>query len=214
MKCYEFLLSSNLLKTFFPEKRIKSKTDILEILMEATRYMLVNRHVDKDRVAGKIILYVDKMSRIFIVSNNKYYSIVFPFSVKNQDEILKFTYKGSIDIDSSLISNFISIIKSESFNAKNILDFAYSILEIETDDNFWILLKEIFLMEDGYVRYDYDDINFQQAKKNGHQDKHPLFHYDLFYSSNATLKIGLNKKLHEKDFIDFFDITTKCKFLQ
>lgn len=65
MKLYEFNLSHNLLKPFFPKKRVKSKVEIIEILMEATRFMLVNPTISKDKTDGKILLYIGKMSRLF-----------------------------------------------------------------------------------------------------------------------------------------------------
>ena len=58
MKKYEFYISKNILEKFFPKKRVKTKAQIIEILMEATRYMLVNPTVKEENVAGKIILFM------------------------------------------------------------------------------------------------------------------------------------------------------------
>jgi len=83
MKKYSFNLSSVIYNKVFPEYRVKTKAQIIEILMEITRYILL--HNDPDFVVsdedsmGKVILYIDKMSRLFFLSENKYYSIVFPF---------------------------------------------------------------------------------------------------------------------------------------
>ncbi len=82
------------------------------------------------------------------------------------------------------------------------------------DENFWIFLRELLLMEDGYVRYDYDKATYLIFKEKGEEHKHPLNHYDLFYSSNATFKIGLEERLSEDEFIDFLNIKTDSKYLK
>ena len=78
--------------------------------------------------------------------------------------------------------------------------------ECDENENFLGFLRELLLMEDGYIRYDYDE-----EHKNG--DLHPLNHYDLFYSSHATFKIGLNAILSEDEFVDLLDIKSDCKYL-
>lgn len=215
MKLFEFKLSNNLLKIFFPEKRIKSKVEIIEILMEATRYMLVNPNISEANVEGKILLCVDKMSRLFVFKQNKYYSIVFPFFAYEEDGNYKFSFHNYIDIDSALISKVISTIRCDEFKEKCSLDFISPIYDYENDynDNFWIFLKEIILMEDGYIRYDIDEINFKSAQEKGLGNKHPLRHYDLFYTSNATFKIGLSNSVSESEFIDLLNVNTDCKYL-
>jgi hypothetical protein len=68
----------------------------------------------------------------------------------------------------------------------------------------------MFLMEDGYLRYDYDPVNYIKHQKS---DVHPLYHYDLFYTSNATFKVGLNSSVAEDDFVDLLNVKTTCKFI-
>ncbi|MCH9740954.1 MAG: hypothetical protein K0U38_08970, partial [Epsilonproteobacteria bacterium] len=158
---------------------------------------------------GKIILKIDKMNRLFFFTNKKYFSIVFPFFVIKEEEDYLFSFKkNKIEIDSRLISQVISIIKCDEFKANCSLEFAQPICDYqdECDENFWEFLRELLLMEDGYIRYDYD-----AEHENG--NLHPLNHYDLFYSSDATFKIGLNQELEEKDFLDLLDIKSDCKYL-
>ncbi len=102
----------------------------------------------------------------------------------------------------------IAIIKCDEFKANCSLEFVTPICDYteECDENFWVFLRELLLMEDGYIRYDYDE-----EHENG--DIHPLNHYDLFYSSNATFKIGLEDKERQTNFIDLMDINTSCKYL-
>lgn len=215
MKEYIFNLNEIYLNKFFPEERIKSKVQIIEILMEALKYMLLNPSVSEEKAKGKIILRIDKMSRLFFFMNEKYFSIVFPFFVNKKNNTYNFTFKNIIEIDSKLLSQVISIIKCDDFKANCSLDFVAPIYDYEEnyDDNFWGFLKELLLMEDGYIRYDYDEDNHKSFKEIGEEHKHPLNHYDLFYSSNATFKIGLTNLITHDEFTNFMDITTNCKYL-
>ncbi len=206
MKIYKFKISKMFLDVFF--RPIRNKSEVIEVLMEAIRYMLINSNISEENSKGKIILKVDKMSRLFFFTQNKYFSIVFPFFAGEIDNKYFFSFKNQIDIDIRLISQVISIIKCDEFKANCSLDFVAPICdyEEECDENFWIFLRELLLMEDGYIRYDYDE-----EHKNG--NLHPLNHYDIFYSSNATFKIGLDDKLREDIFIDLLNINSDCKYL-
>lgn len=215
MKRFEFDVNRAFLEKFFPKERVKSKPQIIEILMEATRYMLVNTPVSTEKIAGKIILYIDKMSRLFFFTEDKYFSIVFPFFAYYEDGKYRFSFQNNIDVDSKLIGQVINIIQCDEFKEKCSLDFVAPICdyEEECDENFWIFLKELLLMEDGYIRYDYDKENYHKSTKQEEEHKHPLNHYDFFYSSNATFKIGLNDALNKENFIDFINIRTDCHYL-
>jgi len=215
MKKYKFNISKNVLTKFFPEQRVKDKAQIIEILMETVRYMLINPEISDEESVGKIILYIDKMSRLFFFKEKKYFSIVFPFLTSEQDGRLSFSFQNEIDVTSRLISKVISIIKCDEFKEKCSLDFITPIcdFEDECDENFWIFLREILLMEDGYIRYDYDEKSYNEALERGEKHKHPLNHYDLFYSNKATFKLGLNSEVSDDDFIDLVDIKTNCEYL-
>jgi len=149
------------------------------------------------------------MSRLFFITDWKYFSINFPFTLINE----KIWFRNLLEIDSEVISKLKTVINCNEFNSNCSLNFIEPIfaLEEEYNENFWILLKELFMMEDGYIRYDYDNETYQKFKENGEEKKHPLNHYDVFYSSNTTFKIGLNKSITEDDFIDFLNINTNCK---
>lgn len=217
MKKLEFNLDKAYLDKFFPKYRVKSKAQIIEILMEATRYMLLDPSVSQEKTAGKIILYIDKMSRLFFITEKKYFSIVFPFFAydKDEDGKYRFSFQNDIDVDSRLISQVLQIIKCDEFKEKCSLDFVAPICDYEEncDENFWIFLRELLLMEDGYIRYDFDEDNHKKFKAKGEEHLHPLNHYDLFYSSNTTFKIGLNNRINKDEFIDFVNVKTNCKYL-
>ena len=63
------------------------------------------------------------------------------------------------------------------------------------------------MYEDGYIRYDYDE-------KHENDDVHPLNHYDIFYSSFSTFKVGLRDRLRTEDMLDFLDSNTICHYLE
>jgi len=220
MKQYSFNLSKVINKKVFPHYRIKTKVHIIEILMEVTRFMLLQNDsdfiVDDDNSIGKMILYIDKMSRLFFFDEKKYYSIVFPFHFLEKENKYTIIFKSSIEVNSQLISKVISIIKCDEFKAQCSLDFATPICDAEQDcdENFWEFLRELLLMEDGYIRYDFDQKEYDKAIKRGEQDMHPLNHYDIFYSNSATFELGFEKRLELEKFIDMLDITTDQFFVK
>jgi hypothetical protein len=206
MKEYKFNVKQIFLNDFFIP--IRTKVHVIEVLMHTIKYMLLNPSVEEQESHGSIILRVDKMSRLFFFTEEKYFSIVFPFFVKFEDDKYQFRFQNLLEINSRLISQVLSIIKCDEFKATCSLDFISPICnyEEECDENFWLFLRELLLMEDGYIRYDYD-----LANENGHM--HPLNHYDLFYSSNATFKLGLKEKDSHINFVDILDINTNCKYV-
>ncbi|MBO2634392.1 hypothetical protein I6M48_18140 [Shewanella algae] len=191
---------------------IKNKVHIIELLMNSIKYMLINPEVSKGNSKGKIVLKIDKMSRIFYVKSDKIFSIAFPFNVIFEDAYF-FKYKNEMDINSMVASKVISLINEPSFLSGCSIEFAEPISEYQERyncDRYWDFVRELLVMEDGYLRYDYDIDNYERHKRS---DKHPLNHFDLFYTSNATFKIGLRRKINESDFVDMLDIKTKCHFL-
>ena len=219
MKKYSFNLSKVIYDRAFPHYRVKTKAHIIEILMETTRFILLQNDsafiVNDADATGKIILYIDKMSRLFFFADKKYYSIVFPFHFIEEDGKYKILFKSKIEVNSQLISKVISIIKCDEFKANCSLEFTQPICDYqdECDENFWEFLRELLLMEDGYIRYDLDQNEYNKAKERGEENKHPLNHYDFFYSSNATFKIGLNERLTHDGFLNLLNVNTDCKFI-
>lgn len=216
MKKFEFLINKSSLNIFFPHYRIKTKAHIIEILMETLKYMLLNPEIKEENSFGKIVLIVDKMSRVFYFTKNKYYSISFPFFVEKFENEIKFGFKNIIEVESRLISQVLQIIKCDEFKEKCSLDFVAPICEFEEncDENFWIFLREILLMEDGYIRYDYDKDEYEKFKLKGKENKHPLNHYDIFYSSINSFKLGLKKEISHEDFINILNTNKDCKYIE
>lgn len=213
MKEYKFLLTQNYIDKYFSP--IRERVNIIELLMESIKYMLINPKIDPKNKKGEMVLKIDKMSRLFYFSENKYFSIVFPFFVKEIDSKYTFYTNFISNIDHKLVSNVLSIIKDSKFNAISSLTFAELLYETEEEfsEPFWAFFKKLLLLEDGYIRYDYDNENYLIHKELGEEHKHPENHYDIFYSNSSTFKIGLKNRILYDDFMDLLNITTNCRYL-
>lgn len=201
---------------FFPPNRIKEKIQIIEILLEALRYILNGERKSIIRKQQKIIFHKEKMSRIFFVNENKTYSINFPFNLLFENDKISINYKNIIDLNSYNISTLISFIKSFNISSENCFDFAEQVIDFEeiTKENYWLLIKDLLLFEEGYIRYDKDEVGYNEAVKKNEKHRHPLNHYDIFYSNEVTFKLGLEYDIFDKEFIDTLNTNTNCKYLK
>ncbi len=214
MKRIEYELHDKVVEFFFPKERVKNKNQILQILFEATRYML-GASSRPTHNHNKIVLFVDKMSRLFFYTKDKYYSIAFPFYVIETESGINFSYRDTL-IDSLFITNVMSILKDKAFDSQSSIGFAEPICQIEDEynDNFWLLFKDLLIFEDGYLRYDDDIEGYKEAKAKEQEHRHPKNHLDIFYTNKATFKIGLDNCIDKKEFIDYVNVNTDCKYLR
>jgi hypothetical protein len=213
---FEIKLDPSVLPVFFPNYRIKNKLQILEILLESARYIIHGKRENKISGYNKLIFFREKMNRIFFIGENKMYSIIFPFNLQIENSTLSLNYKNLIEIDSLTISNLIILLKSPLINSDNCFDFIEPVTELEDyyKQNYWPIFKDLLIQEDGYVRYDKDEIGFLEAKKNEKELKHPLYHLDIFYSNGVSFKIGLNNSINGNELIDTLNLNSNCKFLK
>ncbi|AFU67754.1 hypothetical protein P700755_000750 [Psychroflexus torquis ATCC 700755] len=217
MKNWTFQIDIISKDIFFPKERLKNKIQIINILLEASRYILSNPEVKKEDAKGEIRLVIDKMSRLFFVSDKKSYSIIFPFKIYQEEDQFSLSFHNNIEIDSYLITQTKSAINCNGFEDHCVLGFADTIHDIvndETNEDLWFFVRELMLLEDGYIRYDNDPNGFAIAKEKGVPHKHPLDHYDLFYTNAATFKIGLEKDISTEQFIDLLNRQTDCYYLK
>lgn len=207
MKEYSFEIDQRQIDQLFSP--IREKRDVVRLLMKAIKIMLVNSPPKKEDSKGEIILHVSKMSRIFFFSEFRYFSVCFPFTVLEGSESLEFSSDGIVDIDSKITSDILAFINSEeSFNVNCAYRFIEPVLDMSRyEPNFWTLVLKLLTLDDGYIRYDYDEENEQELV-------HPKNHYDVFYSSNSTFKVGLKRKLKKEDMIDFVRLESNCHFIE
>jgi len=186
---------------------IRSKIDIISILMQTIKIMMLPPFPPPKPV-GKIVLQVSKMSRLFFIMENKIFSFNFPFVVIENDDCLTFRSIHHAKIDSAVASQVLALLEStDSLKSREVFDFAEPISDLcESDEDFWCMFRELLIYEDGYIRYDCDDV-----RKNGHL--HPLHHLDIFYTTSNTFKLGLNGNVSLDNFLDVLDLNTNCYYV-
>lgn len=192
-------------KLFSP---IRRKKDLILFILDSIRFASLGSNAVKNEEACKLIIYVSKMSRITCVTPNKIVSVNLPFKVEEVDDSLKF-YSKAIGIISSVeISHAMKVfVHGDIENDNCISEFADQVMDITAvRPGFWGFIKELLMVEDGYVRYDYDT-------KRADGDLHPLNHLDIFYSSGATFKLGLKAQVKYSEFLDVLDTLSDCHYL-
>lgn len=212
--CYE--LTGDLYEQ--ASRPIRKKEDVLSLLVSTIK-VLVSMPVSEEssiRYANKVILFVDRMSRLFFCTENKIFTINFPFSVSvfEEAETLKVSYRH-IEIDSYISSLIISVFEeSETFSLP--LDNMQEFVLQHMADNGWEdaelddvcdIIKKLIIFETGYFRYDHDKMH-----ANGHL--HPEHHLDFYYESNNELKIGLEDLVDHHWMMDLANINTDCKYVK
>ena len=199
---------------------IRSKRDSIILLLETVKYLMIYyekivEFSDVDVVENDdditIVLYIDKMKRIFYCTKDKVQSLCFPFNIKldSEDRELEIYYNYS-KIDLKCISTLLSLFNNESLN--NSLELVYSLFSdesyINSSEDYKKILEELihflYMYEDGYLRFDFDDFENEDV------DYHPRHHIDLFYTNSNTFKLGIKDKISLKNIIKIIDINQKC----
>jgi len=197
-------------KPFFDP--VRSKSDVISLWMYAIKAFLVNQPVAPSSAMAKLSLVVSSMSRIFckLGDGRKIFSLSFPFSIlKNDAGEYAFITKERINVDNKMSSLILALVHSDRiFGANDIYQFLEPIDDLGDErQRIWVLLRELMLEEDAYVRYDWDKV-----RQNGHI--HPEHHVDLAYSSYGTFKLGLHQIIDERIFADILDIESDCHYLK
>lgn len=213
MKIYEFDMPYTLQNTAV--KPIRNKENLILLLLEVVKVMTVENYNNRLSINHyKLVLVVDKMSRLFFRLEDKIFTVNFPLMVKEKDNRLAFSYNGLV-IDSYTSSLLISIFRKEGIISKGI-EFLYEqiieeFISYELNDNndiYYELINLFIYFEPGYLRYDLDIDHYVEGI-------HPLKHLDINYNDNNTFKIGIedNAEIDINWMIDFVNIKTNCRFL-
>ena len=149
--------------------------------------------------------------------SNPLSQIVFPFKITTGTNFIM-SYKNVFTFDSHSISVIISTLKIlqelSDLTNESCYNFIEPIMNIEDEEvNYWIIIKMLLLMEDGYIRYDIDHAGYKKAFEDEKPHTHPIHHLDVFYSANTTFKLGLKSELSHDGFLDTLDINTDCLYL-
>ncbi len=157
----------------------------------------------------RIVIYINKMKRLFYCTKNKVQSLCFPFTIILNENSVEFLHE-KILLDYSKISILKGVFKRSSMTTITELndellndDYYNSLCKNEKE-----LIKQVLLFltifEDGYLRFDFHDT------ENFNEDFHPLHHIDLYYTNSNTFKLGLEEEMSLKKNIKIIDITEKC----
>lgn len=190
---------------------IRSKRDVIMLWMETIKNFLANQPAAGASIKARLTICINKMSWLFctLEGGKKIFSIGFPFGVFFENGQYRFLSREGIEIDSGVSSNIIALINSgKIFGVKDFCEFIDPILEVsEYDPQIWTLMRELMIAEDGYIRYDWDEV-----RQNGHL--HPLHHLDVCYSSASTFKVGLGRQLDQPSLVSILDSETDCHYLK
>jgi len=195
------------------KKPVRGKRDIILLLLETLK-LINDTEENIFREKGKIIIYVDKMSRIFYEIEGKIFSFCFPFTLEEKEDSRYRIYDhlADLEVTNQMISLLISIFREDGKlgeSLENVMDFIIESAkdyEYKNIDDIWRLMFKLWYMEDGYIRYDYDP-------KHENAKLHPLYHLDVNYASGNTYKIGLKDSFQMDEFKDLLDVTTDCFYL-
>lgn len=189
---------------------IRGKSDVIILWMNAVKAFLVRQPPVGSDVAASLSIFVSTMSRLFCVMGDgrKIYSISFPFTVRTDGAELSFFSRAGIAIDSQMSSLVLTLVNTDGvLEAADPYAFMDPVLTaMDINHGAWLLLRELMLAEDGYVRYDWDT-----TRVNGHI--HPEHHLDFCYSNASTFKVGLPRQLSQAEFLTIIDVDTDCHYL-
>lgn len=198
---------------------LREKEDIIVLLLQTMKMFLVG-DISGETDTGRVILRIDKMSRLFFETENKCFSINFPFNLdlieieQGVQDIRFYDFVTGIEFDQQILSVLLGLFAQNVTHIDNLDEFHYIFLtsddeigDIHELSKIWNLFKRLLLFEPGYLRYDYDPIH-----QNGHL--HPLHHLDLYFSPSNTFKVGLHDRIVIHELIDILDIQTQCHYIK
>lgn len=206
-------------KIYFREfNSIRNKKDTILLLLETIEQLLVyseeikefsDFEVIKTEEDLRIVIYINKMKRLFYCTKNKVQSVCFPFTIISDENSVEFFHEKSL-LDYSKISILKGVFKRSSMTTLTELndellndDYYNSLCENEKEVINQVLLF-LTIFEDGYLRFDFHDT------ENFNEDFHPLHHIVLYYTNSNTFKLGLEEEMSLKKNIKIIDITEKC----
>ncbi len=209
MKKYSFNYYNYYKDRFFHP--IRKRKDFIFLILDTVEMMLLPVVNDEN----SFDLIIDKMNRVFYWSDNKAFSVSFPFSVAiGEDSAVHVIdlVNGEVDMRMVvLVKAMIERLQIESTSVVETLDalmpegIEHECTEEELN-KCWSILLNLLSVEEGYIRYDYDE-------KNCNGRFHPVEHLDVNYSSGATFKVGINGVMTKNRLIELLNLNTTCEYI-
>lgn len=186
----------------------REKKNVISFWMQVAKTVMSFVQPKSEYVAGRMLIHISKMRRVFIEGNGKAFSTALPFSVKEVDGIYRCSLRSGLELNSRLSSEVLAVLQTtKSFENLELLGFTEDVMEVSEDpDALWAALGELISSDDGYIRIDHDPDREDGAL-------HPLNHIDVFVSQSATFKLGLTNKLEIEAVSDLLDLSTDCHYL-
>lgn len=190
-------------------KVIRSRFDVLEIWMELAKLIINYYPPSRESIYASVEVICTRMNRVFVRTDEKVFSIAFPFRIEREGEQYQLTSSHGIQIDSQVTSEVLLAISA--FKGGGIQS-EWDLIQYFDDqggasEGFWALFTEMLDSEDGYLRFDYDPV-----QEDGHI--HPLNHADIFYTNRSTFKVGFKERPNIERMIDILDRETDCHYLE
>lgn len=198
---------------------IRHKIDVIKLILGISHYLIMakpesfmNKYDKIGEEEIRLVIYVDKMRRVFLSTENKIHSFHFPFCFYVREDrcfISCDNLKITSAVCSVLEATFMKL--SESCTIENILENYWDVasdFKIPKEESILYsrLIVGMLSFEPGYLRYDYDVIRRKEGV-------HPEYHLDINYSNSASFKIGLIGSFSEDDLINVLDINAHCLYL-
>lgn len=177
----------------------RRRTDCIVFVLDISKIILsqFKRMGEHDQATDVISVLDDPVSRVVLSVSGSHHSLVYPFSVFIDNGCIGVKTKGSgLILDLPMISQLTEYFLSDEYERDEV-ELGADVIEI---------LNDLMEYEDGYIRFD-DDV----VRENGRV--HPRFHYDIFYTNAAGIKIGIPRRVDASEFIDFLNKETDCHFL-
>lgn len=192
---------------------IRNQIDALNNIIRVTQYINVYPYekIACQPAEADIVIWVDKMSRIFFNNNNQIHCLYYPFTIE-ENEILQF-YCLRQKLDGRSLNIMLALLNQFDFMQKSIdnmldcfcetIDEFSELNQTETDIHFyWNLFIHLVTQESGYLRYDHDETRATKF--------HPINHIDFFYSNANTFKVGLNTTISWQELKELVDVNDVC----
>lgn len=198
---------------------IRVKADIIKLLLKTIQLMISKTGESECAGINRVILYIDKMSRLVYCMDNKMFSINFPFfcrieDMQGEERVISISDKYGFEFNGINTSALLAIFNDGEIIASPLADIMIKAIEL-IQENGWDsisiddldrIIKLLIDFEPGYLRYDCDP-------EHANGTLHPLNHFDFYYSSSNQVKVGLKGSISESSFIDFLDTNTNCNYL-
>jgi hypothetical protein len=212
-KEYSFVMSKQIIEK--SSKPLRSREEAVLLILYTIRMLDICKYITEER-EEKVIFSIDKMNRIFYQSENKVFSMQFPFCIeKNSDDsgIVIYDLITRKQINSTVLSLLIEAFERLS-RVETDFETLFEIVMEPQENGIDISEKEMWKLVEHLLKYDLGYLRCDHDSENAEGDLHPLNHFDIFLDSQATFKIGLKKQIDYCRFQDILNINTDCTYLR